>query len=86
MIDEAARRQIAEYCAERDIMLAKCDVDEMIAFNARHNPGRIFSDRSVAEIALHKAITGVRNLPADLRMRSHAWLLSRGYESWLDEQ
>lgn len=53
MLTPEEEAEIEAIVAERDEVLLACDVDRMIAFHAKYNPGsRAFSSREVAEIAL----------------------------------
>jgi hypothetical protein len=75
-----AKAEIAAYCAERNAMLLKGDVDALIAFNEKHgNPP--FSSRELAEVTLHKMCTAVETLPFEVRNASRKWLRERGYRS-----
>lgn len=77
--------EIKAFVKERDDVLASGDVDRIIAFHEKHNPGiRAFPNREVAEISMHKARTGAKSLPFVLRIESKKWLLDRGYTS-MDE-
>jgi hypothetical protein len=69
---------------ERNEMLMACDIDKMLAFQAKHNLGT-FSSREVVEIALHKARTAAESLPTNERMFSKQWLKERGYSSFDDD-
>lgn len=74
--------EIKAFVKERDEMLLACDVDRMLEFHAKHNPdGPNFSSRDVAEAALHKARTAVRNFPIGERMKAKRWLADRGMTS-----
>lgn len=74
--------EVKAFVAERDAMLMKCDVDEMLAFHAKHNPDvPPPTTREVAEITLHKARTAAKSLPIDARRLSKKWLSERGYKS-----
>lgn len=46
--------------------------------------GMIFSRPEVAEIAYHKCRTAIKTLSIEVRQASHEWLISRGYESWIE--
>lgn len=74
--------EIKAFNAERDEMLLACDVDRMIAFHTKWNPGvRQFSSRAVAEVVLHKARTGAKSLPIEARKLSKQWLAVRELSS-----
>ena len=74
--------EIKAFVKERDEMLIAGDIDRMMAFHAKHNPGRTpFPNREVAEISLHKARTGALSLPIEVRLESKRWLSERGYRS-----
>lgn len=66
-------------------MLIAGDIDRMMEFDAKHNPGvRSFASHEVAEIALHKARTAAKSLPIELRLESKRWLSDRSYSSFDD--
>lgn len=74
--------EIKAFVKERDDMLMSGDIDQVIAFHEKHNPGvRAFPNREVAEISMHKARTGARSLPMVFRLESKKWLDERGYTS-----
>lgn len=74
--------EIAAFIKERDEILMSCDVDRVIAFHAKYNPGsQAFSSREVAEIALHKARTACLSLPMEARLASKRWLQDQNYSS-----
>lgn len=74
--------EIKAFVQERDEMLMAGDIDRLIAFHEKHNPGvRAFPNREVAEISLHKARTGAKSLPMSYRVKSLKWLTERGYTS-----
>ena len=76
---------MSAFVAERDAMLLKGDVDEMLAFYAKWNPTMPRpSSREVAERMLHKARTAVTSLPIAERQKSEAWLAAHGSSSWSD--
>jgi hypothetical protein len=76
------KAEIRAFVKERDEMLMAGDIDRLIAFHEKHNPGiRAFSSREVAEISMHKARTGAKTLPMEYRAASKAWLAERGYTS-----
>jgi hypothetical protein len=74
---------IATFIEERNRALATGDLDTVIAF-LRTYSAKEFSSRDVAEIAMHKAITGCADLDLAHRKKSKAWLLDRGYKSFDD--
>lgn len=74
--------EIQAFVAERNAMLLRCDVDEMMAFFKKHNPrAPLFPSRETAEITLHKARTAALGLPLQERQKSKDWLRARGYQS-----
>lgn len=76
------KAQIESFVKERDDMLMSGDVDRVIAFHAKHNPGVApFSSREVAEVSMHKARTAAKSLPMSFRSESKKWLSERGYTS-----
>lgn len=75
----------AAFVAERNEMLLSGDVDRLMAFHAKHNPGLPpMTNRIVAEITLHKSRTAAKGLPMEARLQSKRWLTERGYKSWDD--
>ena len=82
MLTPEDKAEIAAFVRERTEMLLACDVDRMIAFHAKHNPGRtFFGSREIAEIVLHKSRTAAKSLPIEPRLASKRWLSERGYSS-----
>lgn len=72
--------EIKAFVKERDEMLMAGNIDQLIVFHEKHNPGiRAFPNREVAEISLHKARTGAKSLPISYRIESKKWLAERGY-------
>ena len=79
------KEAINAFVAERDAMLLKCDVDEMLAFFAKWNPDLPAPTcREVAERMLHKARTASKGLPITDRQKSKEWLAARGSSSFDD--
>jgi hypothetical protein len=76
---------LAEYVAARDEMLMKLDPLALIDFQ-RANNLPVASSVEVAEVTLHKTISGVASLPAEMRAKSIAWLKERGYSHWGTDQ
>lgn len=73
---------IETFIRERDELLLTGDVDKCTAFMLKHNPAaKPPANRTVAEIMMHKAITGAPRLPMAYRVKSYAWLIERGYSS-----
>lgn len=81
-IDESLQRKIKRYVKKRDEVLTSATLDQFIEWAAEN--GCPFSNRLSAEIAFHKLRTSVRSLPYEMRVASHHWLRTRGYESWID--
>jgi hypothetical protein len=77
-MSESLDAKIAEYNKERNAMLMKESVDEVLAFMKKHG-GPLPSSREAAEIIMHKPITAIATLPIDLRRRSKAWLVERNH-------
>lgn len=74
--------EIAEFVKERDAILLSLDVDRMIAFHEKHNPGiGAPSNRNVCLISMHKARTAAKTLPMEARRLSRDWLTERGFTS-----
>jgi hypothetical protein len=74
--------EIQVYNAKRDEILISGDVDRMIAFLHEHSPRfKGFSNRVTAEACLHKARTGVKSIPMELRLQSKRWLREHGSPS-----
>lgn len=74
--------EIDEFVEERNAMLERGDLDELIAFNAKWNPEAPIIPRDVAEVTLHKCRTAALGLPLAVRRASHDWLISRGLSSF----
>jgi len=73
---------IAAFTKERDEVLMSKDVDRVIAFQKKHNPGYPGpTDHKTAEIGMHKAITACLSLPLKVRMESREWLKQKGFRS-----
>ena len=72
---------IKKFIKERDEILLSGDLDRMVTFYQKHNPGRSVPARDVVEIAFHKARTGATSLPREIRMESKRWLNERGLGS-----
>jgi hypothetical protein len=79
-MQEMIENTIAKYNVERDAILLKGDLDELLAFLRRQRPNYVPTDRHVLEIMLHKSRTGVASLPMEVRAASKRWLLERGYQ------
>lgn len=76
---------IAAFVKERNEVLLSGDIDRLLAFHAKHNPGSMtFSSREVAEVAMHKARTACVGLPIEARLASNRWLRERGYSTFDD--
>ena len=75
--------EIQTYVKERDAMLRKGSVSDMLIFMEKHGLP-LPSDLIVAEITLHKAITSAKNLPIEQRRASKKGLLQRGCRSQND--
>lgn len=69
--------EIAAFVRERDEALFSGDVDRVLAFHAKHNPGSSMS-REIAEVAMHIARTAILTLPDADRQASRRWLAERG--------
>ena len=82
--------ELKAFVKARDEMLLKGSIDELRSFVEAYrglydeNIVRGFLDCSdeVAEITLHKMISGAINLPFEYRMNSVAWLTERGHEHY----
>jgi hypothetical protein len=78
---------VKAFVKERDEVLLRADLDEVIAFQRKHDPD-IESLRTMPrlyqEAGMHKAITAVKTLPREHRMKSKRWLVERGYSSFDD--
>lgn len=73
---------IEEFLKERDAVLLSGDVDACVAFLLKHNPRlKPPSSREVAELMMHKAITGSTGLPMEYRVKSYRWLMAHGSSS-----
>jgi hypothetical protein len=78
--------KITDFVTERNEVLLRADLDEVVAFQKKHNPGMDWQNvpRHIQEVGMHKAITAVLNLPRSHRMKSKRWLTERGYKSFDD--
>jgi len=77
--------EVAAYVKARDAVLLRGDVDECMTFLRLHNPQLPPpSSRMVAEMTMHKAITGAKSLPIAYRRASKHWLQRRGFRSFDD--
>jgi hypothetical protein len=85
-MDKATEKSVDDFVKERNEVLLRADLDEVIAFQKKHNPGSGWevAPREVHEVGMHKAITAVLNLPRSHRMKSKRWLTERGYKSFDD--
>ncbi len=81
-----ARDDIETFVRERDAVLLRADLDEVVAFQRKHNPHINWDSFSheESEVGMHKAITAVPSLPRQHRMKSKHWLAQRGYRSFDD--
>lgn len=70
-----------EYEKERDAVLLEMDLDKVIAFQQRTNPGYEIPPRDLCEIGMHKARSALTTLPIKERAYSKKWLLDRGFKS-----
>lgn len=77
---------IKAFVEERDSVLLSGDIDLLMRFHQKHNPGSPpIANRELAEISMHKARTAALSLPLDIRRGSHQWLTDRGYSSFFEE-
>lgn len=78
--------KIAAFVKERNEVLLRADLDEVAAFQKKHNPDMDWDavPRHIQEVGMHKAITAVSHLPRPHRMKSKRWLTERGYKSFDD--
>ena len=83
-ISEQAKAEIAAFVKERNEVLLSGDVDRVISFHEKHNPGVSFPTREIAEMAMHKARTAVKTLPFAERLKSKRWLRDHGSASFDD--
>lgn len=72
---------LAGFLKERAEVLRSMDLDRLIAFYQKHNPGLRPMSRELAEVALHKARTAALDLSKAERNQSYDWLISHGYTS-----
>lgn len=77
---------IEAFVKERNEVLLRADLDEVVAFQKKHNPDMDWDamDPRSWEVGMHKAITAVPALPREHRMKSKRWLAERGYRSFDD--
>jgi len=84
-MSELTQTDWTEFLKEREAMLLAGDLDRLMQFHVKWNPGSApYSSREIAEVALHKARTGVKSLPMSMRKSSKQWLIERGYHSFDD--
>jgi hypothetical protein len=79
-----AMDEIEKFNAERDAILLKGDLDDVLAFVRRQEPDYVPMNRHVLEIMLHKSRTAVASLPMEVRAASKRWLIERGYQPYDD--
>jgi hypothetical protein len=84
VIDEETAAEIKAFVAERDAVLIEGDLDKLRAFHQKHNPGLVLPAPDVFECSFHKARTGAKSLPLEVRKISKAWLTQRGFSSMDD--
>jgi hypothetical protein len=75
--DENIEAEIRAMVQERNTALASLNETTIRAYAAKYG-ARLPSDQQTFWAAVHKAITAIPDLPADLRQRSIAWLKARG--------
>lgn len=77
------RDDIEEFVKERNEVLLSGDLDRVMQFQKKHNPGIDWEKmpESSRLAGMHKAITAVVALPRDYRMKSKRWLAQYGYKS-----
>jgi hypothetical protein len=85
-MDIALEEKIQQFNKERDeFLLGDWDLDRHIAFLRHWQPHvTILPEPSVLETAFHKARTGVKTLPTEIRKASKDWLIARGSKPWDD--
>lgn len=80
-MDSKLEAEIKAFTAERDAVLIEGDLEKLKAFYRKHSPNISLPPDDVFENAFHKARTGAKSLPMELRKVSKAWLDARGYSS-----
>lgn len=79
---ETSDGAIYAFVSERDEVLLSLDLDRVMAFHDKYNPDLPMT-REVAEVAMHKARSALRNHP-EAQAVSIAWLKERGYRHFGD--
>jgi hypothetical protein len=78
-------KAIEAFVKERDEVLLRADLDEVMTFHRKHNPDVVSyletMPRINQEAGMHKAITAIRSLPRQHRLKSKQWLRDHGYPS-----
>lgn len=78
-------KAIEAFVKERDEVLLRADLDEVMAFHRKHSPDVVSYLQSMPRInqeaGMHKAITAVTSLPRPHRLKSKAWLRENGFTS-----
>lgn len=74
------KEELAKFVAERN-RAAMGTLQDWKDYANKRNV-KFTSDKPL-EISYHKCRTAIMALPGNIRMQSHEWLITRGYESWL---
>lgn len=84
-MDEASNKLLEEFKKDRNEALLSMDETKIRAFLAKYSgdlpPPK---DPEVFWAAVHKAITGCKELPMEHRSKSKKWLTEHNYHSWDD--
>jgi hypothetical protein len=85
-MDKTTEQTVQDFVKERNEVLLRADLDEVVAFQKKYNEGMDWSSvpRHIQEVGMHKAITAVTILPRQHRLKSKRWLTERGYQSFDD--
>lgn len=74
-------RLLSSIIKERDEVLLSMDLNKVIDFQIRHNPGYQIPALDAVEVGMHMARTACETLPMSERLFSKRWLVTRGYRS-----
>lgn len=74
----------SEYYKSLDEALLSLNVEKLKAHAKKYGIDFQPRNEEAWEVALHKAITGRRVLPREIRIASRKFLLERGFKSWDD--
>lgn len=82
---ERALAEIERFRKDREEALLSLDPDKIEAFAARWGAKIPPASHPSFWPAVHKAVTGAKDLPEDFRRQSIAWLVERGHTHFADD-